>query len=128
MMANRRALLYLIAIFVFGVVVGALGERLVERYAGWGSASWKERRAKVVERFTRELALSPAQRDQLVRILDETGDQYRKLREQVQPQYDSIRQGARERIRGILTAEQRAKFEEIVKKIDQERRAPERHR
>lgn len=123
MMGTRRAIVFLFAIFLLGVVVGALGERLVEQRWRWGHRSWREQRAKVVERFTKELALSTDQRDRFARILDETGDRYRKLSEQVRPQYEEIRQSARQRIRAILSPEQRAKFEEIVRKIDEERRA-----
>lgn len=126
MMASRRAIFYLVAIFVLGVVLGALGAHLFERH--WGRLPWGQRRARVVERFTRELRLSPEQRDQLVRILDETGQRYQKLNEQVRPQYDEIRQSARQRIRAILNDEQRARFEEIVRKMDQGRREPERRR
>lgn len=128
MMGMRRAILYLAAIFVLGVVVGALGERLVERRWGWEHQSWQERRAHVVDRFTKELNLTPQQRDQLARILDETGQQYQALHEQVRQQYNAIRQSGRQRIREILTPEQRTRFEEIVKKLDEERRKDGRRR
>ena len=128
MMGTRRAILYLIAIFVLGVVVGLLGERLIERRWGREHESWKERRAKVVDRFSRELNLTPEQRDQLARILDETGQRYQTLHEQVRNQYNEIRQSGRQRIREILTPEQRTRFEEIAKKLDEERRRYERRR
>ena len=128
MMGTRRAILYLVAIFVLGVVVGLLGERLIERRWGREHESWKERRAKVVDRFSRELNLTPEQRDQLARILDETGQRYQTLHEQVRIQYNEIRQSGRQRIREILTPEQRTRFEEIVKKLDEERRRYERRR
>jgi Spy/CpxP family protein refolding chaperone len=82
----------------------------------------------VVDRFTKELNLTPQQHDQLARILDETGQQYQALHEQVRQQYNAIRQSGRQRIREILTPEQRTRFEEIVKKLDEERRKDGRRR
>lgn len=126
MIGTRRAILYLLAIFLLGAVLGILGGRLAERH--WRQRAWPERRARVVERIARELKLSTAQRDQLARILDETGERYRKLNEQVRPQYEQIRQEGRQRIRAILSPEQRQKFEEIVRRFDEERRRSERPR
>jgi Spy/CpxP family protein refolding chaperone len=44
------------------------------------------------------------------------------LDEQVEPQYDAIRQDARGQIRVVLTPEQKMKFEEEVRRLDEQRK------
>jgi Spy/CpxP family protein refolding chaperone len=44
------------------------------------------------------------------------------IRKTLEPQFDEARQKGRERIRAILSAEQRPKFEAFIQKLDEERR------
>jgi Spy/CpxP family protein refolding chaperone len=44
------------------------------------------------------------------------------LDEQVEPQYDAIRQDTRSQIRVVLTPEQKAKFEDEVRRLDEQRK------
>ena len=120
---NRRAVFYLALVFVLGVALGGVGTYLAEE---WNVVDWHGRNRDhgrgVVERLSKELSLSPEQRTQLEAILGETGKQYEQIRERTQPEYEQVRQAGRERIRAILTEQQRPKFEELLRQIDAERR------
>ena len=129
---NRRAALYLILVFVLGVALGVLGNQLADKW----NFFQRERRGYApprrgpVEGLTRELALSPEQQRQLETILDETGKQYDQIRQRMRmrEEYERVRQQSQERIRAILTEEQRAKFEELLRRIEGERRRRSRGR
>lgn len=120
---NRRAVFYLIVVFVLGVALGALGTRLADKWKLFqpDKRGYDRARHGRVEWLSRELSLSPEQQQQLGTILDETGKQYRQVRQRMREDYEQVRQQGRERIRAILTEEQRAKFEELQHRIDVER-------
>ena len=118
---RSRAPLYILLIFLCGVVSGALSMKL---WSGKGRQSQVaqadttppiSRTQRLVERFTRELSLTPEQVHELTVILDES-----RLRYQIKE--DSTRAEGRNRVRQILTDEQRAKYEEIIADADERRR------
>jgi len=47
---------------------------------------------------------------------------YQALHQKLDPEYEQVRQQGRERIRQILTPEQRPKFEDLLRQIDEDRR------
>lgn len=122
MMGSRRAVVYLLLVFLLGFALGGLGSFWAAR-SGWLHGWWGERYSTqgAVKWLSKELSLTPAQEKQLEGILDETAAGYRAVRERVAPEYEQVRQAGREKIRAILTPEQRAKFEELVRRIDAER-------
>lgn len=121
MMGSRRAALYLVLVFLLGLALGVLGTLWGIRsgWFHWGRRPYDTRSA--VEWLSRELTLTPEQQTQLEGILDETAVGYRAIRERVGPEYEQVRQAGREKIRAILTAEQKNRFEELVRKIDEDR-------
>jgi Spy/CpxP family protein refolding chaperone len=52
-------------------------------------------------------------------------DQYNALHAKLDPEYDKVRQEGRDRVRQILTPEQRPKFEDLLRQIDEDRRRRE---
>ena len=74
------------------------------------------------ERMTRELTLSPDQQKQLGPILDDMQAKFRALHEQIAPQAEQIRQEGRARIRALLTPEQEPKFEDFVRRFDEQKK------
>ena len=90
--------------------------------AGPVPASDSVRRAKKVEELTREANLTPDQAHQLGAIIADVQAQMKIIRKTTDPQIDEVRQKGRERIRAILTAEQKPKFEEFIRKLDEERK------
>jgi hypothetical protein len=75
--------------------------------------------------LTKELGLRPEQQKSVEAILGETGQEFARLREEIGPRFRDIRTRTRERIRGVLDAEQQAKFEVVEK--EWERRAARWH-
>lgn len=114
---NRKALLVVAMVFVLGVAVGAMGFYLANRQVTAGG----DRRAPIVERLTSELSLTPQQQSQLSSILEESKKHYDEIYAPIRPQVESVRQQGRQKIRAILTADQLVKFEEHLRRIDEER-------
>lgn len=121
MMGSRRAVLYLGLVFLLGFALGSLGTY-------WYYASKRSHRHRAEEIspvrgalkwLTRELDLTSEQEKQLEAILDETAQGYYAVFRQVHPQFQAVRQQGRQKIRAILSEEQRAKFEELVRRIDE---------
>lgn len=118
---NRRAAFYLVVVFVLGVALGGVGVYLADE---WKVVDWHrhQHRGGVVNWLSQQLSLTPEQHQQLQAILEETGRQYREIRERTKAENEQVRQAARERMRAILTDEQRAKFDELLRRKDEERR------
>jgi Spy/CpxP family protein refolding chaperone len=75
-----------------------------------------------MEMFTRDLNLNPDQQNQIQAILNDTRARYAELHEKLDPEYEQVRHEGRQRIRQVLTPEQRPKFEELLRQIDEDRR------
>lgn len=121
---SRKAVVLVLVVFVLGILLGALGtyiagERVWARGEGRGSGKG---RVRLQEQLTRELELNAEQQKQLAAILEETKKKYEALYEPVRSQADLVRQQGRENIRAILSPEQRTKFEEVLQRIDEERK------
>lgn len=119
MMGTRRAFFYLLLVFLLGAVVGGLATHWASR-RGWASERSDHRRDPrgALEWLNRELKLNSDQRSQVESILDETGQAYRAIRQRTRPEYEAVRQQGREKIRALLSEEQRTRFEALVREID----------
>ena len=122
---TTRAFAIVLVVVLLGIALGALGTYVAGRRV-WGARpeamSYREKRARTVEQLTRELGLTPEQRKQLEATLADLGGKYQALHEQIAPQTEQVRQKGREQIRAILTPEQRPKFEEFLRRLDEERK------
>ena len=119
MMGTRRAVVYLLLVFVLGLALGTLGTLWATRH-GLAAEQGEQRhsRKSALEWLDRELKLNPEQHRQVEAILDETGQGYHAIRERTRPEYEAVRQQGRQKIRAVLSAQQRARFEELVREID----------
>lgn len=118
--------LAILAVFVLGCVTGASLDsayRLRARSEEHGRRNPDE----MFERMKRDLDLKEDQATQIRQILDQTRNDYRALRAEVRPRYDSLRQNSRTRIRALLTPEQQGRFDARAAKRDAERDGEERH-
>jgi Spy/CpxP family protein refolding chaperone len=115
----KGALLLLLA-FVLGATAGALGFGWYQARTGW----WGPRRDPVrfqqvvLRRLTRELELRSEQQQRVEAILRESGEEFARLRQEIRPRFQAIRERSRDRIREILDPEQRARFEVLAEQWD----------
>ncbi len=122
---SRKAALWVGVVFLLGAALGGmLGYIFAHRsYAAPpAQVSDQLRRQQKVELLTRELKLTPAQAQQFDGIIAEIQAQFKAIRKQAEPQLDEARQKGRERLRAVLTPEQRPKFEEYLQRLDEERK------
>jgi Spy/CpxP family protein refolding chaperone len=122
--SNRKAVLLVLVLFVLGIALGSVGTYVVttEVQAARPHASLSHNYAGTVALFTHGLSLSSDQEKQLEVIFNDMRDHYDALHAKLDPEYEQVRQQGRERIRQILTSEQRPKFEELLRQIDEDRR------
>jgi wobble nucleotide-excising tRNase len=66
--------------------------------------------------------LTPEQSQRVDAVIADVQSQMKTIRKTLEPQLSEVRQKGRERIRAILSAEQRPKFEEYIQKMDEERK------
>ncbi|MGB2624787.1 MAG: hypothetical protein WA857_21560 [Candidatus Acidiferrum sp.] len=124
--AKRKAALWVAVVFVLGAALGGVfgffyGHRSVVS-ASNPPMSEPARRARKVEQLTQELGLTSAQSRQLDTILSQLHADYKAIHDQSEAQMDVERQKGRDQIRAILTPEQKPKFEEFLKRMDEERK------
>jgi Spy/CpxP family protein refolding chaperone len=122
--AKQRAALWVAVVFLLGVSLGGVVGYVFAHHPVSANAplTAQERRARKVEELTRAANLTPEQRQQLEAILTQLHSEYKALHEQSDAQIDQARQKSRNQIRAILTPEQKPKFEEFLRKMDEERK------
>ncbi len=123
--ATRKAALWVGAVFVLGAALGGVLGYLTAHHSASAAnqpSTEPERRAHRVEQLTRDLSLTPAQSQQLDAILKERHAESKAIHDQTDLQTDQVRQKGRDQIRAILTPEQKPKFEEFLKHLDEERK------
>lgn len=115
-------------IFLLGFAAGAISLTIYNRRIEAGrQPTWtgKFDRDRYVKEMTEAVRLRPEQMGALNAILDETREEFLSLRKRLNPQFEEVRQRARNRVRGVLSTEQRARFDMFLKRWDEERRAGE---
>ena len=125
MSASRKAALWVGAVFVLGAALGGmLGYGVAHRSVSAAGAPLPEpaRRAQRVEQLTKDLSLTSAQAQQLDAILLQRHTESKAIHDQSDAQLEQNRQKGREQIRAILTPDQKPKFEEFLKGLDEQRK------
>jgi len=114
-----------LGVFALGCLTGAsldsayrIRARNNERQEKRGGRGDKQ---DVFESMKRDLNLSEQQATEIRAILDNARNEYRTLRTEVRPRYESVRQNARTRIRALLTPEQQQRFDAKVAERDAKR-------
>jgi Spy/CpxP family protein refolding chaperone len=121
---SRKAVLLVFVLFVLGIALGSVGTYVVtsQVQAARPHASLIHNYAGTVAMFTHGLSLSPDQEKQLEVIFNDMRNHYDALHQKLDPEYEQVRQQGRDRVRQILTPEQRPKFEDLLRQIDEDRR------
>jgi len=140
---RKRATLFLVLIFLCGLVGGAVSVNVWQRLnvaaqstslppaqstapsvaqpaQPPGTPSAGTRRA--VESFTKRLELTPEQAEQLTQILMETRSAYRQHEHEIA----SIRKQGNTRIREILTDTQKVEFDQMLARAEEKRKRDKR--
>ena len=121
--AKRKAALWVGAVFLLGAMLGGvLGFLFAHRPVSAANAplSEPERRARRVEQMTQELALTPQQAQQLDGILLQRHTETKALHDQLDAQMSQVREKGRAQVRAMLMPEQLPKFEDFLKRMDEE--------
>ncbi len=115
--------LAVVGVFALGCVTGISLDSVYRLRAGGmrQEARGAKRDNEVFERMKHDLNLNEQQATQIRAILDQTREEYRQLRVEVRPRYDTVRQNARAKIRALLTPEQQQKFDAKVAEHDARR-------
>lgn len=106
--------LVVLGVFVLGCVTGASLDSLYRLKASNGERQERHgRRDKenVFEGMKSDLNLTDQQATEVRAIIEQSREEYRKLRNEVRPRYDAVRASARARIRALLNAEQQQRFD-----------------
>jgi Spy/CpxP family protein refolding chaperone len=128
--AKRRAAFWVAAVFLLGVALGGVFGYFYGHRGTVAAAplpmSDAERHAKRLDQLTRELSLNDSQRQQMDSLLTQIHGDFQSVRnknaQQLETDMDQERQKSRDQIRAILTPEQKPKFEEFLKRLDEARK------
>ena len=123
--ATRKAALWVGAVFLLGAALGGvLGYLFAHRPVNAANPplSEPERRAQRVAELTKGLSLTPEQAQRLDAILFHWHGESKAIHDQSDAQIDALRTKGRNEVRSILTPEQKPKFEEFLKRFDEERK------
>lgn len=127
--ANLSVTLSMLAVFSSGILVGAIGHRLyavrtviADRDKPPGRPSPEEFRRRYVEEMKTRLQLDQTQLAQLNRILDDTREKFRAMKERQRPQADQIKEEQRSNIRAMLNASQRPEYEKMLEEREKRHR------
>jgi Spy/CpxP family protein refolding chaperone len=122
----RKARIWLAVVFLVGAAIGAVfgysfGHRSYAATVG-PQQSEPERRAKRLADMTKELSLTPDQSTKFDEIMRVTHGQMKDIRDGAEKQVDVVREKARDEMRSLLTADQKPKFEEMARRMDEARK------
>ena len=121
---KSEAGILVLVVFVLGILVGGVGYRL------WGARVFGSTATSPMrgpqgrggpQPWSVRLGLSPDQQKQLDAIFSEGKPQFDAIQAQMQPlqaQWNALRMQNREKVRAILTPDQQAKFDEMMKQED----------
>jgi hypothetical protein len=116
--SKRKAHLIICTAFILGVAVGASGQYLLSHQDPSRPATTA---TGIADELTRVLTLDQSQRLQVIQILGECQKQNQDLKEKTRPQYQTIRENGRNRIRALLSPDQLVLYNQWLKDLDEKR-------
>jgi len=125
-----KAKLLVLAVFLLGVVTGAVVQNVYETRKLDADPTGETRSQRQVSRVQDLLGLTAEQRQQWKRIVEESNpeftrlrDENRKLTEANQPKIDELMEKTRSKVRAILTDDQKKIYEDYNEKMRKVREA-----
>ena len=125
MTATRKAALWVGMVFLLGAALGGMiGYSYAHHLVSAANTPLSEpvRRAQRVQQLTQLLNLTSAQSQQADAILMQRHAEAKAIHDQTDAQLEQVHQKGRDQIRAILTPEQKPKFEEFLKNLDQQKK------
>jgi len=125
---SMKAKLLVFAIFFMGIAAGILlANFYTTRVTGSPDSNPNtpdrtQRAQRDINKFYDYLGLDQSQREQMHKIGEETRHEFQDLRQETQPRYEAIQEKSREKIRAVLNEEQRAKYDDFRRRMDERRR------
>ncbi len=127
--ARLEAAFLVLVVFMLGLLLGGFGSHLWdERASGQVQAqtaaqlNLKPTRDERVNDLTQRLQLTPEQQKQIASTIDDTLAKWRALYSPLDGQREEIRQQGRASIRAVLTPDQQVKFDDFLKRLDEQRK------
>lgn len=117
--STRRAVVLLLATFVLGAAAGAA----LTAYASHAPPPRQGRSAWYLDHLTRNLHLTPVQRDSVKAVLARYTPAMDSLMSEIRPRLDTVRSAMRAEINGFLDPRQQKEYDAMRQKHEQERKA-----
>jgi protein CpxP len=127
----RKAALWVVLVFVLGGALGSMGGYVFAHHkfavtnaatAGMRPINESERRAQKLQELVSAANLTPEQTKQVDAIIGEMLTKIKTVRKTTDPQVNELRKDGQDRIRAVLTDEQKPRFEEFIRRMDEERK------
>lgn len=123
----KKALYWVFGVLLLGLALGGVGGYALARHyrlPAWPmrQETGEERRAHHRAQVKAELGLTDDQQRRVDDIIAALRAKYRAIQDQSEPQIDAARRQARDEIRAILTPEQKPKFDNFLRRMDEERK------
>lgn len=127
MKLSRAAIvIYVGLLFASGVVLGMFGQRLYDAAPVLSNKDRRpnpeEFRKKALAEYQSRLKLTPDQVGKLNAIMDETRSRVQETRRQMHPAYEKIHVEQQEKVRTMLTPDQQAEFEKMIKEREEQQK------
>src|SRR6266702_7804034 len=123
---RKQAAVWLVVVFLVGTATGGVFGYSMARGSSASTRtvipSEAERRAKKLAEMTKEIGLTADQAQKADGVIKEAQTEIRGIREKCEAEVDVARMRMRGEVRTTLTAEQLPKFEQYVKRMDEERK------
>jgi Spy/CpxP family protein refolding chaperone len=117
-----KTLVVLVVVFVLGGITGiGVGGIYRSNTSATLRDSHRREREAMFEKMQRDLSLTEEQKNEMRKVLDETGTEFRALRNELRPRYEELRLKARGRMRALLAPDQQQKFDSLMAEIDARR-------
>ncbi|HEY4708722.1 MAG TPA: hypothetical protein VIH46_00985 [Candidatus Acidoferrales bacterium] len=125
--ARIEAAVLVFVVFLLGILLGGVGDHLWnERVQGQeqlaAKPNTKPTRDQVINDLTQRLQLTPEQQKQIAVTIDDTRAKWQALYAPLDGQHEEIRQQGRAGIRAVLTPDQQIKFDDFLKRLDEQRK------
>jgi Spy/CpxP family protein refolding chaperone len=122
-----KAKLLVFAVFFIGILTGILianfyTTRVTSSVDPASPPDRTQRAQRDINKFYDYLGLDQNQREQMHKIGEETRREFQELRKETHPRFEAIQEKSREKIRAVLNDEQRTKYDEFRRKMDERRR------